>query len=221
MRSRSVTGQRRRRSKAIKKAQKQVRRSSAYKRRRVAAFLMILALVAGIGFAISRVADKGYRELALPLRHDDIIRQQAKVKNLDPALIAAVIYQESRFRPRESSAGALGLMQLLPDTAHFIAGKTGGTKFTTEDLATPQINIQYGAWYLRWLLDHFDDDEITALAAYNAGIGNVEKWLAKSGETHITDVDDIPFPETRHYVKNVLEARERYRNEYAQELGIS
>ena len=108
----------------------------------------------------------------------------------------------------------------MPDTAHFIAGKTGGSKFTTEDLATPQINIQYGAWYLRYLLDHFDDNEMTALAAYNAGIGNVQKWLAQSGQTHITSLDQIPFPETRHYVKNVLEARDQYSSEYGQELGL-
>lgn len=216
MASRSATGSRR----AQKRVRKQARRAGAQRRRRAFAVIVVLALVAGIGFAVAKVADKGYRELALPLRHEDIIRQQARAKNLDPALIAAVIYQESRFRPRESSAGALGLMQLLPDTAHFIAGKTGGTKFTTEDLATPQINIQYGAWYLRWLLDHFDEDEITALAAYNAGIGNVEKWLAESGQTHITDVDQIPYPETRHYVENVLRAREQYRAEYARELGL-
>lgn len=221
MPSRSATGTRRGQKRAVKRAQKQARRDSAVRRRRVGAFLLILALVAGIGYVVAKAADKGYRELALPLRHEDIIRQQAKAKNLDPALVAAVIYQESRFRPRESSAGALGLMQLLPDTAHFIAGKTGGTKFTTEDLATPQINIQYGAWYLRYLLDHFDDDEITALAAYNAGIGNVQKWLAESGQTHIQDVEDIPFPETREYVKNVLESRKEYRAEYPSELGLS
>ncbi|MFT4049068.1 MAG: lytic transglycosylase domain-containing protein [Solirubrobacterales bacterium] len=205
---------------ANKRQATQARRKSTL-RRKLSAFALILLIVAGIGFVIAKAADKGYRELALPLRHEDIIRQQAEAKNLDPALIAAVIYQESRFRPRESSAGALGLMQLLPDTAHFIAGKTGGTKFTTEDLATPQINIQYGAWYLRYLMDHFDDNEITALAAYNAGIGNVQQWLAESGQTHIQNIDDIPFSETRHYVKNVLEARDEYRTEYARELGLN
>lgn len=180
----------------------------------------MLVIVGGIGFAISKTFEKGYRELALPLRHDDIIRQQAEDKNLDPALIAAVIYRESRFRPRESSAGALGLMQLLPDTAQFIAGRTGGSKFTTEDLATPQVNIAYGAWYLRYLLDQFHGDEVTALAAYNGGIGNVQKWLAEKRETVLTDPDDIPFPETREYVKNVLQARDEYRVEYSRELGM-
>lgn len=182
--------------------------------------MVVLAILGGVGFAISKTFEKGYRELALPLRHDDIIRQQAEEKNLDPALIAAVIYRESRFRPRESSAGALGLMQLLPDTAHFIAGKTGGSKFTTEDLATPQVNIAYGAWYLRYLLDQFDGDEVTALAAYNGGIGNVQKWLAKRGEAVSMDPEDIPFPETREYVKNVLKARDEYRVEYSKELGL-
>lgn len=203
---------------AKRQAKKDQRRTTV--RRRLLGLLVILLILGGIGFVIAKAANQGYKEIALPLRHDDIIRQQGEVKNLDPALIAAVIYQESRFRPRESSAGALGLMQLLPDTAHFIAGKTGGSKFTTEDLATPQINIQYGAWYLRYLLDHFDDNEMTALAAYNAGIGNVQKWLAQSGQTHITSLDQIPFPETRHYVKNVLEARDQYRSEYGQELGL-
>lgn len=217
MASRSATAKspsRRTQKRQVKKAQ---RRSVA--RRRTIGFFAILIIVGGIAFAVSKTYEKGYRELALPLRHDDIIRQQSEEKNLDPALIAAVIYKESRFRPRESSAGALGLMQLLPDTAHFIAGKTGGSKFTTEDLATPQINIAYGAWYLRYLLDHFDDNEMTALAAYNAGIGNVNGWLADLGETHITDLDQIPFPETREYVRNVLDARDQYGVEYAKELS--
>lgn len=192
-------------------------------RRRTGAFLLILVLVAAIGFVASRAFEKGYRELALPLRHDDIIRQQAEKKDLDPALIAAVIYQESRFRPRESSAGAQGLMQILPSTADFIAEKSGGTKFTTEDLATAQVNISYGAWYLRYLLNHYDGDVLTALAAYNAGMGRVDQWLADAGKAggSITDPDEIPFPETREYVKNVLEAQEEYRREYPAELGLN
>lgn len=220
MASRSAPRGHRRLGRTERRALKLQRRTAAQRRRRAIAYLVVAAIVVVIDVVVVNVIDKGYREIALPLRHDDIIRQQAKAKDLDPALIAAVIYQESRFRPRESSAGALGLMQLLPDTAHFIAGKTGGTKFTTEDLATPQINIQYGAWYLRYLLDHFDGNELTALAAYNAGIGNVERWLAQLGQTHLTDMDQIPFPETKHYVKNVLNAREQYRREYARELGL-
>lgn len=196
-------------------------RSQSFLRRRGFAFVVVIAIVGSLGYVVSQAAQKGYRELALPLRHDDIIRQQAKKKNLDPALIAAVIYQESRFRPRESSAGAQGLMQILPSTADFIATKSGGTRFTTEDLATPQVNISYGAWYLRYLLDQYDNDTLTALAAYNAGEGRVGEWLAESGKSggSITDPNEIPFPETREYVKNVLKAREEYKREYARELS--
>lgn len=197
-------------------------RSQSFVRRRGFAFVVVIVIVGSLGYVVSQAAQKGYRELALPLRHDDIIRQQAKKKDLDPALIAAVIYQESRFRPRESSAGAQGLMQILPSTADFIATKSGGTKFTTEDLATPQVNISYGSWYLRYLLDQYDNDTLTALAAYNAGEGRVNEWLAESGKSggSITDPDEIPFPETREYVKNVLKAREEYKREYARELSF-
>src|SRR4029078_1062315 len=94
--------------------------------------------------------EKAIKEVPLPLRHEDVIRQQAREKNLDPALIAAVIYRESKFRDVTSEAGAHGLMQILPDTARFIAFKSGGTEFETGDLGSPQINISYGSWYLRY-----------------------------------------------------------------------
>lgn len=191
--------------------------------KRLRPLLLVLALAgaAAIGFAVAGSFEKGYRELKLPLRHDDVIRQQARDKNLDPALIAAVIYRESGFRPRESKAGALGLMQILPDTADFIAGKTGGSKFTTADLATPQINIAYGSWYLAYLIDRYDGHEVSALAAYNAGEGRVDQWVRDEGRAGggLNDVDEIPFPETREYVSDVLRARDEYKREYAAELG--
>lgn len=196
------------------------RRSRAAIKRRTGLLLVGLVIVGAIGYMAASYFEKGYRELALPLRHDDIIRQQASDKGLDPTLIAAVIYQESRFRPRESSAGAQGLMQILPSTAKYIAHKSGGTQFETGDLATPQINIAYGSWYLKYLLQTYDGDELTALAAYNAGEGRVNEWLAESGKDggKIHDPDEIPFAETREYVRSVLEARQRYRVEYAREL---
>ena len=121
------------------------------------------------------------REITLPLKHDDIIRQQASDKGLDPALIAAVIYEESRFRDQTSRAGARGLMQITPDTADFIANHSGGYRFKQSDLATPQINISYGSYYLRYLIDHYGGSETLAVAAYNAGLGNVDRWVAKAG----------------------------------------
>ena len=119
------------------------------------------------------------REITLPLRHEDIIRQQAHDKGLDPALIAAVIYAESHFRDGQTSAaGAQGLMQLTPATARYIAHKSGGTQFVVDDLGTPQVNIAYGAYYLRYLLRRYGGNVDFALAAYNAGEGNVDRWIA-------------------------------------------
>jgi soluble lytic murein transglycosylase len=161
------------------------------------------------------------QEIALPLRHEDIIRQQAAEKDLDPALIAAVIYAESRFRDgQRSSAGAEGLMQITPATAHDIARKSGGTEFVTGDLATPQVNISYGAWYLRYLMGRYAGNRAFALAAYNAGEGNVDRWIdrARQRNAELT-IAAIPFSETRNYVQRVLDAREEYRRSYATELG--
>jgi peptidoglycan lytic transglycosylase len=159
------------------------------------------------------------REPRLPLSDASVIRAQAAAKQLDPALIAAVIYAESKFEPRTSSAGALGLMQILPETANFIAVKSGGTRFTTSDLATPAINLAYGSWYLRYLLDHYGGRELPAIAAYNAGLANVDRWLAHSGGR--LSVADIPFPETQAYVQRVLQAQHEYRATYPRALGLS
>src|SRR3712207_2781259 len=85
-------------------------------------------------------------------------------------------YVESRFRDQTSHAGAKGLMQIMPTTADYIARRSGGTAFEQGDLATPQINISYGSWYLRYLLRHYDGNVVLALAAYNAGEGTVDEW---------------------------------------------
>ena len=164
---------------------------------------------------------RGIREIVLPLQHQDIIRQQAADKNLDPALIAAVIYQESKFEDRTSAAGAKGLMQITPDTARFIARKSGGTAFQLRDLATPQINIAYGSWYLRYLIDRYSGNETLAVAAYNAGANNVDRWVASAGgPDHFDPARDIPFAETRAYVASVSAHRKQYRHRYAHELGL-
>jgi peptidoglycan lytic transglycosylase len=175
-----------------------------------------------IFLATAPFVDKAVHEVTLPLRHDDIIRQQARDKGLDPALIAAVIYTESRFRDQTSDAGAKGLMQLMPRTADYIARKSGGTAFRQGDLATPQVNISYGSWYLRYLLDKYGGNTILALAAYNAGEGKVDGWwrdAAARGE-RFRIAAHIPFPETRDYVTHVIQTRRAYRREYARELGL-
>jgi soluble lytic murein transglycosylase len=161
------------------------------------------------------------REIALPLRHEDIIRQQAAEKRLDPALIAGVIYAETKFQPRPSKAGAQGLMQITPDTARFIARRSHGTAFSLGDLASPQINISYGSYYLRYLIDRYGGNQVLALAAYNGGEGNVDRWLTDASRRGTSfHVADIPFSETRNYVHRVLQAQGQYRANYAKELGL-
>src|SRR3954452_12983688 len=180
---------------------------------------MLLAAVAVTGVVTALVLPtlhKTIDEITLPLRHEDIIRQQAAAKGLDPAFLTGVIYAESKFSDATSTAGAKGLMQLTPETAQYIAEHSGGTKFELKDLSTPQVNISYGAWYLHYLMNKYGGNVVLVLAAYNAGGGNVDKWVAEGR----TRVRDIPFAETREYIKRVLDARGAYAREYSAELGL-
>ena len=188
----------------------------ALRRRRFVALGTTAALLGVLVGALvaSGAFDQALQELTLPLRHEDVIRQQADEKGVDAALIAAVIYSESKFRDQTSSAGARGLMQITPEAAEFIEKQSGGTTFELEDLGDPELNIRYGTFLLRELLDRYEGDEAAALAAYNAGPGNADEW----GGAGLT-VEDIGFPETRAYVEEVLEKKEEYRREYAMELG--
>jgi soluble lytic murein transglycosylase len=166
------------------------------------------------------LARKAVNELGLPLQYQDVIRAQAAAKHLDPALIAAVIYAETKFDARTSSAGAVGLMQILPQTAEFLARRSGGTSFRLSDLDLPQINIAYGSYYLRYLLDRYHGSKVLALAAYNGGESNVDMWVARARTRgRSLRISDIPFPETQAYVERVLQAQRDYRRIYATELG--
>ena len=176
--------------------------------------LALAALAAGllVTFVTLQSSQPGWWErLWYPLRYEQIVRGHAQNYSLEPALLAAVIYQESKFRPdAKSSSGAIGLMQLLPDTAKGIALHTGGSNFRVADLYDPEINVRYGAWYLRHLLRKYGD-ETTALAAYNAGQDNVDRWRR--------DGRGIQFSETRAYVDRVEELKKIYRRAYGDELG--
>ncbi len=195
------------------------RRSLARRRRIVRGIVVLVVLVAGVALAMP-LLQKAVNELTLPLADASIIRQQAAEKHLDPALIAAVIYAETKFDARTSPAGALGLMQMLPSTAEYLARRSGGTTFTTADLAEPAVNIAYGSYYLRYLLNHYHGNEMLAIAAYNGGITNVDRWVSEArADGHGFTIDDIPFPETRDYVLRVLGAQRDYRHTYASQLG--
>jgi soluble lytic murein transglycosylase len=158
--------------------------------------ILLAALAAGFLY-VEDTKPSWYARLRYPLDYEHIVRGHARQYELDAALLAAVIYRESKFDPdARSDSGAIGLMQLLPDTAEGIAQLTGGSRFEVDDLYDPEINVRYGSFYLRRLLRKYDDERL-ALAAYNAGQANVDRWLA-AGE------EEIPFPETREFVDNVL-----------------
>jgi soluble lytic murein transglycosylase len=196
-------------------------RRRAVRRRRIVAVLGVAALTAFAVAVVLPVFHHAVKEVVLPLRHEDIIRQQAREKNLDPALVAGVIYTESRFRDQTSNAGAKGLMQLTPATARFVEHLSGGSTFQISDLSTPQVNIAYGTYYLRYLLDRYGDNEALALAAYNGGEGNVDRWVdAARQEGKALSIDAIPFGETRAYVRSVQSAARQYRDNYKSELGL-
>src|SRR5919198_4262786 len=183
------------------------------RRRRLIAGAVGAGIVAAIVLVLLGPVENAFKEITLPLQHEDIIRQQAAQKRLDPALIAAVIYGESKFRDQTSKAGAKGLMQLLPGTAEFIARRSGGTQFEQKDLGNPQINISYGCWYLRYLLDRYNGNRVAAIAAYNAGHRSIDRW---GGST--LGLSDIRFPETEQYTREVLDKRDEYARRYRKEL---
>jgi soluble lytic murein transglycosylase len=176
--------------------------------------LAMLVLAGGVILAVALVQDAKpgwWQRLWYPLHYKQIVRGHAHNYDLDPALLAAVIYQESKFKAdAESKSGAIGLMQLLPDTAKGIALHTGGSAFRVDDLYDPEINVRYGAWYLRHLLRKYADER-TALAAYNAGQDNVDRWRR--------DGLGIQFSETRAYVNRVEDLKQIYRDAYGDELG--
>ena len=203
-----------RRNAVVRRRRKQRRRRATF----LLGFVVLAALLAAV--VVPRLPD-AVRELALPLRHEDIIRQQSSAKGVDPSLVAAVIYTESKFRDQTSHAGARGLMQITPATARYIARLSGGTAFEQGDLATPQINISYGVYYLRYLLGRYGDNKVLALAAYNGGEGNVDRWIARAAMSERAfGTQQIPFTETREYVGRVLEAQRDYRRKYRRELGL-
>jgi len=173
--------------------------------RRLVVGALLLTLVGCAAALVVVVTEPPWFErIRYPLRYSEFVRVHARENGLDPALLAAVIYQESKFDAgAESSSGAIGLMQLTPATAHGIAVRTGGSRFHTTDLLDPEINIRYGAWYLGNLFRKYGDERLV-LAAYNAGQGNVDRWRAEGRP--------VAFPETRAYVDRVEKLKRVYQD---------
>lgn len=197
---------------------------TAMKPGRIAGIVVAGAVAAVVVVVLARPG--WYVKLFHPLRYPSYIRTHAANYDLPPDLVAAVIYQESRFNERaRSHAGARGLMQLTPDTARGIAQRTGGKRFTASDLDNPEINIRYGSWYLDHLRDKYrargsgGDPYALALAAYNAGQGRVDQWISEQPDGHLA-VDEIPYRETRDYVRLVERLQTDYAAAWGPELGV-
>ena len=172
---------------------------------------VLAAVVGGAALYVFEASPPWYERLRYQLHYSEYVSVHARENHLDPALLDAVIYQESKFRTNaESSSGAIGLMQLTPATARGIAIRTGGSQFHTADLYDAEINIRYGSWYLENLFHKYRTKRLV-LAAYNAGQGNVDRWRA-NGES-------IQFPETRAYVQRGEHLQRVYRDAWGKELG--
>jgi soluble lytic murein transglycosylase len=172
--------------------------------------LVLIGAVAGGVLYINRTMPPWYERIRYPLRYSEYVRVHAREHDLDPAFLAAVIYQESKFHSgAKSSSGAIGLMQLTPSTARGIAIRTHGSAFRTSDLYDPDINIRYGTWYLDNLFKKYRSERLV-LAAYNAGQGNVDEWRAHK--------EPIQFAETRAYIKRVERLKKIYRDAWRSQL---
>jgi soluble lytic murein transglycosylase len=179
-------------------------------RRLAAAAAIAFLALAGAAAWVIHTSPPWFERLRYPLHYSAIVRERANAEGIDPALLAAVIYSESKFRPAaRSKSGAIGLMQLTPTTAKGIALRTGGTAFQVTDLTDPAINIRYGTWYLHDLFAKYRSLRLV-LAAYNAGQGNVDRWRAAGL--------GIQFPETRAYVSRVEHLRQVYRDAWRAQL---
>jgi soluble lytic murein transglycosylase len=173
--------------------------------------LVVIGLLAILPFAL-RLPDAVLRTI-YPLKYTATIREVSEEYDLEPAFVAGVIYTESRFRPHvESHREAYGLMQLLPQSAHFIQRKSG----IRGDFRDPEVNIRLGTWFLGYLDRRYKGDERLILAAYNSGEGSVDAWVSDEG---FDIAKDIPYKETRHYVNNALEAEQTYKELYGRNLN--
>lgn len=151
-----------------------------------------------------------------PFPHQDIVYRYALEHNMSPFMIAAVIRTESKFNPyARSPKGATGLMQLMPETAAWIATQLEYPDYDPMDMTDPETNIRFGTWYLASLKKEFGGNEVLFLAAYNGGRGNVGQWITKYGwPASFKDIEKIPFRETREYVAKVLRDQKRYQELY-------
>lgn len=194
-----------------------VRMERRIQKRRLSALLLGIAVLAcAFGIYLLSQCESVQRSYIYPYPYRATVERYAERYGVDSHLAAAVILSESHFQDDvHSHRGAVGLMQLMPDTAAWIAYQLDDEEYSLASLHEPDRNIRYGVWYLASLEDEFQGNDVLALAAYNAGRGNVQAWIEEEGWPHdFADISKIPYNETRAYVARVLAAQRRYRELY-------
>ena len=178
-------------------------------------FCICIVILAGIGYGIWHDEDF-QRKYMYPYPYRQFIEYYANRYQMDECLIAGVALAESKFEPTAQSVhGAQGIMQIMPETAAWIAYQIEDDDFSTAEMYEPEKNIKYGTWYLASLNEEFLGNKVLMLAAYNAGRGNVHEWMEKYGwDENFSDYKQIPFPETREYVQKVLKYERKYKKLY-------
>lgn len=195
---------------------KRKRRNNKKIIRAVTLSLALLILLCAAAYFLSGVAQRRTYRLLYP----DIVTEMAAEYGVDPYLAAAVIHCESsNNKDAVSPVGAVGLMQIMPDTGAWIAEKLEMDDFTEERLFEPEVNVRMGCWYIDYLTDRFHGNMTLVLAAYNAGPGNVQKWLEDERISENGTLTEIPFPETERYIDKVQRAYEKYLTLYKKELS--
>ena len=195
----------------------ELRQRREEERQRRALILAVVVFALALAAYFLSQSEPVQRRYLYPYPYQELVELYAKANGVDSALVASVIMNESRFQnDARSPRGAIGLMQIMPETAQWIAVQLGDDNFSLEKLREPETNIRYGVWYLAELQREFAGNNILALAAYNAGRGTVRDWI-EEGDWPWTfhALDKIPYPETRSYVKNVLQNRIRYEKLYS------
>jgi len=180
---------------------------------------LITVVIMAVVFAATMLFADDVARIFYPLKYRDLVIKYSERYNLDPYLVLAVIKAESSFRHTAvSRKNARGLMQITEGTGKWSAEKIGLKDYTTDMLFDPEVNINIGCWYLSWLYDEFGDTDLV-LAAYNAGSGNVTKWL-NDRELSSTgrSLDRIPFRETEKYLKKVRNSYMIYKKLYENEF---
>lgn len=196
-------------------------RSKRYRRRKYGSllFALVVILLAFFVYFVSQI-EPVKKKYIYPYPYQDIVTFYAQANGISPALAASVIMHESKFSEQvHSPRGAIGLMQLMPETAEWIAEQLGETDFSLQKLHEPELNIRYGTWYLALLEREFDGNMVLALAAYNAGRGTVHEWMEEnSWPSDFKDISLIPYPETRFYVAKVLKDKTNYETLYHSDI---